>query len=368
MIRSVACCAALAFTFGALAQDPKPAEQPKPAAEQPKPAAEAKPAADDALKPRVKLETTLGDIILELDGEKAPISTDNFMMYVNDKFYDGLIFHRVIPTFMIQGGGFTPEIDKKNATRPPIKNEWKNGLKNVRGTIAMARTSVPDSATSEFFINVVDNGMLDKPAGGAAYAVFGKVIEGMDVVDQIKSTKCIAHPKYGGGGDAVVPETPVIIKSAKALTKYDREKVMANVQEAEKKAKEAGDKSWKDTVDKLEKETGKKMEKTASGLMSVVLKEGSGASPKPTDTVEVHYTGWLLDGTKFDSSVDRGAPATFPLNAVIKGWTEGVGLMKVGEKRKLLIPYELAYGAGGRPPKIPPAAPLLFEIELLAIK
>ena len=367
MLRFVASCAALAFTFAAFAQDPKPADPPKPAEPQ-KPAAEAKPTGDDALKPRVKLETTLGDIILELDGEKAPISTDNFIMYVNEKFYDGLVFHRVMPNFMIQAGGFTSDMEKKQATRPAIKNEWQNGLKNVRGTIAMARTSVPDSATSEFFINVVDNAMLDTPRGGAAYAVFGKVVEGMDVVDKIKSTKCVTHPKYPSQDGAVVPETPVIIKSATALTKYDREKVMSAVREAEKKVKEAGAKDWNGAIEKIEKETGKKMEKTASGLMSVVLKEGTGPSPAPTDTVEVHYTGWLLNGTEFDSSVKRGAPTSFPLNRVIKGWTEGVGLMKVGEKRKLLIPYELAYGASGRPPQIPPASPLIFDIELLAIK
>lgn len=365
MIRPVACCAALAITLGAFAQDPKPAEQPKPTAE-PKPAAEAKPAADDSLKPRVKLETTLGDIILELDGEKAPISTDNFMMYVNDKFYDGLVFHRVMPNFMIQGGGFTAEIDKKNATRPPIKNEWKNGLKNARGTIAMARTAAPDSATSEFFINVVDNAMLDAPRGGAAYAVFGKVVEGLDVVEKIRTTKCVTHPKYPSNDGAVVPETPVVIKSATALTKYDREKVMATVQAAEKQAKEAGEKAWNDTVAKIEKETGKKMEKTPSGVMSVVLKDGSGASPKPTETVEVHYTGWLLDGVEFDSSVKRGQPVQLPLNQFVKGWAEGVGLMKVGEKRKILIPGPLAYPNGR--PGIPPNAPLLFDVELLAIK
>ncbi len=124
-----------------------------------------------------------------------------------------------------------------------------------------------------------------------------------------------------------------------------------------------------DIITKADPATGRKFETTASGLKSIVLTEGTGdTSPKASDTVEVHYTGWLLDGTKFDSSVDRGSPATFPLNGVIAGWTEGVALMKVGEKRKFLIPGDLAYGPQGSPPTIPPNATLVFDVELLAIK
>jgi len=167
-----------------------------------------------ATNPRVKLETSLGVIVVELDKEKAPISTENFLSYTREKFYDGTVFHRVMPNFMIQGGGYDAEInEKQSGLHPPIKNEWNNELKNKRGTIAMARTSVADSATAQFFINVVDNPSLDRPdAGGAAYAVFGKVVEGMDVVDKIKDTPTQAHPKYPGG--KVVPVTAVVIKSA----------------------------------------------------------------------------------------------------------------------------------------------------------
>jgi len=122
----------------------------------------------------VLMQTTKGDIVLALDQDKAPISVANFLQYVDDGHYDGTIFHRVIAHFMIQGGGFTADMRQKS-TRAPIKNEWKNGLKNTRGTVSMARTRIADSATCQFFINVVDNGFLDQPNDGAAYAVFGTV-------------------------------------------------------------------------------------------------------------------------------------------------------------------------------------------------
>lgn len=131
----------------------------------------------------VVLETNKGVIKIQMDREHAPISVENFVNYVNDGFYDGLIFHRVIRDFMIQGGGFTPDTQHKQGG-DPIKNEASNGLLNVRGSIAMARTSQPDSATSQFFINLIDNPFLDYPNNGG-YAVFGNVIEGMEVVDEI---------------------------------------------------------------------------------------------------------------------------------------------------------------------------------------
>ena len=138
---------------------------------------------------RVRLETTMGNIVLELDRQHAPVTVDNFLSYVNDGFYDGTIFHRVIGDFMIQGGGYTADLSRKQ-TRPPIKNEADNGLKNSRGTIAMARTRDPHSASAQFFINVEDNGALDHKAPDArgwGYAVFGHVVEGMEVVDEIRA-------------------------------------------------------------------------------------------------------------------------------------------------------------------------------------
>ena len=166
----------------------------------------------EAKNPVVLVETSLGNIKIELFQKEAPISVKNFLDYANSGFYNGTIFHRVINGFMIQGGGFTSEMKVKK-TNPPIKNEATNGLKNDRGTIAMARTGAPDSATSQFFINVVNNDMLNRPnPDGNGYAVFGKVVEGMDVVDKIKEVKT---GMVRGFGD--VPQTPVVIISVKVV-------------------------------------------------------------------------------------------------------------------------------------------------------
>jgi peptidyl-prolyl cis-trans isomerase A (cyclophilin A) len=161
-----------------------------------------------AKNPVVLMETSMGNIKLELFQKEAPISVKNFLEYVKNGFYSGTIFHRVINGFMIQGGGFTTEFRQK-PTGPAIKNEAANGLKNDRGTIAMARTGAPDSATAQFFINVVNNDGLNRPSpDGHGYAVFGKVIEGMDVVDKIKETKTGFSKGFRD-----VPETQVVIKA-----------------------------------------------------------------------------------------------------------------------------------------------------------
>ena len=166
-----------------------------------------------AANPRVKLETTKGTIVIELDQAKAPITVGNFLEYVKSGFYDGTVFHRVIPSFMIQGGGFTAD-RKQKETRAPIKNEADNGLTNDRGTIAMARTASPDSATSQFFINVVDNAGLNRPKpDGHGYAVFGKVVAGMEVVDKIVATPTQRLNMLF----ANLPVTPVTITSMKVL-------------------------------------------------------------------------------------------------------------------------------------------------------
>jgi len=155
---------------------------------------------------KVKLETTAGNIVIELDAARAPKTVDNFLQYVKAGHYDGTIFHRVIPNFMIQGGGMTGDRREK-PTRPPIPLEARNGLANVRGSVAMARTPDPNSATAQFFINVQDNAFLDaaNARDGQGYAVFGKVVSGMDVVDRIRA---------GATGPGDFPNEPVVIKHA----------------------------------------------------------------------------------------------------------------------------------------------------------
>ena len=169
-----------------------------------------KPAAD----PRVRITTTLGVIEIELDAKRAPVSTENFLKYVDQGFYNGTIFHRVIPGFMIQGGGFAPGL-KQKPTGAPIKNEADNGLKNLTGTVAMARTMEPNSATAQFFINAVDNAFLDhraKTTQGWGYAVFGKVTAGLGVVKQIESV-----PTGTSGSFENVPKQDVVIQKIERI-------------------------------------------------------------------------------------------------------------------------------------------------------
>lgn len=166
--------------------------------------------------PIVSMQTNLGTIVIELNAEKAPKTVTNFLRYVKDGFYNGTIFHRVIDNFMIQGGGFTQDYQQK-PPHAPIRNEANNGLKNVRGTIAMARTSNPHSATAQFFINVKDNNFLNHKYPffqGWGYAVFGKVIQGMDVVDKIKKTRTGS----GGPFQSDVPQQAIIIEKVSRLT------------------------------------------------------------------------------------------------------------------------------------------------------
>ena len=165
-----------------------------------------------AANPQVEMKTNQGTIVLELDAAKAPVTVANFVQYAKEGFYNGTIFHRVIDGFMIQGGGFEPGM-KEKSTHSPIQNEAKNGLKNATGTIAMARTNNPNSATAQFFINLVDNRMLDYPnPDGAGYAVFGKVTQGMEVVQKIAKVRT-GNVNYFQN----VPQTPIVIESVTLL-------------------------------------------------------------------------------------------------------------------------------------------------------
>lgn len=172
-----------------------------------------------AAAPRVALTTSVGELVLELDAARAPKTVDNFLGYVRVGFYDGTVFHRAMENFMIQGGGFTADLQQK-PTRAAIPIESQNGLKNVRGAIAMARTSDPNSATSQFFINVVDNPRLDYPSfDGYGYTVFGKVVDGLDVVDKIRVV-----PVSAQGPHQHLPARPVVIHSARVLPSSSEKK------------------------------------------------------------------------------------------------------------------------------------------------
>ena len=161
----------------------------------------------------IRFETTMGSFTVELFEKEAPLSAQNFLDYVDSGHFDGTVFHRVIPGFVIQGGGLTSDMRQKQ-TRAPIRNEADNGLKNRRGTLSMARTNDPHSATSQFFVNLVDNAFLDPGRGGAGYAVFGAVVEGMDVVDKIAAVKTGSK-----GGHQDVPVTPIEVTSARRVDK-----------------------------------------------------------------------------------------------------------------------------------------------------
>lgn len=217
-----------------------PAKQPE--AEKPKTddTKTDQPAKEEPKLVYVNMKTSMGDIVIELNQEKAPITVKNFLSYVDKKHYDGTIFHRVISNFVLQGGGFDKDLSEK-PTDKPIKNEWQNGLKNVRGSLSMARTMAPDSATCQFFINVQDNPALDQGGpryGGAAYAVFGRVISGMDVVDKIRVVPTGSKPFANGMQMSDVPKANVVIEKVSRMTDDEVKKVTdksAKPAEADKK-------------------------------------------------------------------------------------------------------------------------------------
>ena len=201
------------------AQAPAPVAAPPTTAPKEPPSTEAAktpPAAAPSMEVEfyyVEMATTFGKVTIELDAKRAPITVENFLAYVDADFYDRTIFHRVMDGFMIQGGGFTPRMEKKE-TRDPIKNEWENGLKNERYAIAMARTHDPDSATAQFFINIKDNPNLDRPmSGGPGYAVFGKVVAGFDVIDEIRGVRTTTRAGHGN-----VPVSAVLITGMARLS------------------------------------------------------------------------------------------------------------------------------------------------------
>lgn len=261
-------------------------------------------------------------------------------------YYDGLKFHRVIPNFMIQGG-----CPLGTGTGDPgykFPDEIDSTLKHSGPGILSMANAGPGTNGSQFFITHVKTDWLD-----GKHTVFGHVVQGQDVVDKIAGGDSIRHLtilRKGKDAEAFV-----------AATTFETEK--ANVAKKEE-AKIAAEKA---AMDKMLNETYGNAKVTPSGLRYIHEVEGTGKSPVATDQVTVHYTGYLLNGKKFDSSVDRGQPATFGLNQVIRGWTEGLQLMKEGGKTKFIIPSDLGYGDGGYPGVIPPKAWLVFDVELIKV-
>jgi peptidyl-prolyl cis-trans isomerase A (cyclophilin A) len=287
-------------------------------------------------KPNVRLVTSKGDIVLEMYEDGAPVSVANFLTYVHSGFYNGTIFHRVMPGFVIQGGGFLPGLIQPEGLRAPIINEFSTLRPNSRSTISMARTSNLNSATSQFFLNLVDNTDLDTPGNG--YAVFGRVVEGMNVADEIAQVETGDATDPDGHPFQDVPVEDVVVTSA---TIESRPAPSAFVT-------------------------------TASGLRYEDVAIGTGTLVTADSTIRAYYTGRLNDanGEVFDSNAQpKTEPVTFTLANLIEGWKEGLANygMRAGGTRILIIPPDLGYGAAGSPPTIPPNATLYFEIEVVEV-
>lgn len=301
------------------------------------------------------INTNKGNIVLQLEFEKVPMTVANFVGLATGElnlqnpgkpFYDGLKFHRVIDDFMIQGG-----CPKGNGTGGPgysFPDEFDDSLKHDGpGVLSMANAG-PGTNGSQFFITHVKTPWLN-----GKHAVFGHVAEGQDVVDSIKQDDKINSIKIEAVGE-----------KAKAF-KVTKEIFAQLVEDSAKRAMERRRKE----IEAVEEEIANRWpaaRKSPSGLRWVVLKEGDGKkSPAFGQSVKVHYTGSLLDGRVFDSSVRRGEPAVFEIGQVIEGWNEALATMTRGEKRTLIIPPELGYGVHGYPGVIPPNAYLVFDVELL---
>lgn len=336
-----------------------------------KPVAAKKPAATTAktaAKPAVPVEgifatiaTNKGNITIKLFYTKAPITAANFISLAEGKnpfvtveklkgkpFYDGLKFHRVIKDFMIQGGD--PDGNGSGGPGYAFKDE-SNDLKFDKGGILAMANSGPATNGSQFFITHKDTPWLT-----GKHTIFGQVTQGMSVVNAIAQ-------------DDVITKI-TIIRKGEAAKKFDAAKVFSDyysnkaVEERLKIEKEEKERAAANAIVLKEFVNG---QTTASGLKYIVLKEGTGSLPSAASNVKVHYTGSFINGTVFDSSVQRGEPIDLGLNQVISGWTEGLQLMKEGSKYKFFIPYNLAYGERGYPGGIPPKSDLLFEIELIKI-
>ena len=319
----------------------------------------------DPLHPRVKIETSVGDIIVELNAGEAPNTVLNFIQYLQDDYYSGTIFHRVLKGSMIQGGGYTPDMELKLlGLKPAPDGAWSSHLVNERHTIAMIRGQAKGGAGSaQFFINLADNTHLDESLRRGLCAVFGRVVDGFDTLERISNSPVGIHAKYAEGRSSVVPVKPIIIKSVRLLSEFHPVRIQAAAMAL--KARE--DDRLGVRVAEIEQETGAKAVTTDSGLRYVDIIVGTGNSPVVGDEIEFHYRGKLLDGTEFESTYGKDA-AVRPVANLIPGLQEGLATMREGGRRILVIPPELGFRGHGIPGLIPPDAALVFELDLIEIR
>ena len=326
-----------------------------------------KPAAKEGIF--VNFETSKGNIVIQLEYQKAPITVANFISLIEGKnpfvkpefkgkpFFDGLKFHRVIKDFMIQGGD--PAGNGSGGPGYAFKDEIVPDFKFDKGGILAMANSGPATNGSQFFITHKDTPWLN-----GKHTIFGYLVSGMDIVNAIAQDDLMKKVTISRVGASAKAFDAVKVFSDYFSHKDEDDKRMAD-EKINRARKNVEANLAANPKVAAEFATAKI---TTSGLRYLVLQEGTGASPTATSNVKVHYTGMLLDGKVFDSSVQRGEPISFGLNQVIKGWTEGVQLMKEGAKYKFYIPSYLAYGeqgAGGG--VIPPNADLIFEVELIKI-
>lgn len=319
------------------------------------------------------METSMGDMVLKLNYEKTPITVGNFVGLAEgtreftdiktgkkekQPFYNGLTFHRIIDGFMIQGG--CPAGNGMGTPGYSFVDEFDQDLKHDSAGILSMANSGPDSNGSQFFITLAPTPHLD-----GRHTVWGKLVRGMDVLEDIGHVK--TDPRDRPLNEVRI-EKVTIKRIGKSAQAFDAEKAFARNEEVLKEREKENEQKLKVLLKKLRVNPAK-IKTTESGLQYIVRRSGKGRKPNSGDIITAHYAGYLVDGKKFDSSYDRGQPFRVPIGVrrVIPGWDEAFLDMKIGEKRILVIPYELAYGPRGRPPVIPPRAKLIFDVELLKI-